>query len=184
MSSEHDKKRKLITLRRDTTAMMVPSGARILLHQGTEVTITQSLGNAFTVNVFGNLARIDGRDADALGEASRDPLAALPEDASTEERVMAMLKEVYDPEIPVNIVDLGLVYTCVVKADDAGRYAVSITMTLTAPGCGMGPVIVENARDNVSSIEEVATVDIEMVFDPPWDRSMMSAAAQLELGLL
>lgn len=178
------KAKELITLRRDTVAMMVPSGARIMLHEGTEVTITQSLGNSFTVNVFGNLARIDGKDADALGLEANDPLAELPEGASTEDRVMAMLKTVFDPEIPVNIVDLGLIYTCGVSEVEDGEYIVNICMTLTAPGCGMGPVIVADAKEKVSSLSGIKEVNIEMVFDPPWDRSMMSDVAQLELGVI
>lgn len=177
-------KKEIICLNRDTMAMMVPSGARIMLHKGTEVTITQALGNAFTVNVFGNLARIDSKDADALGREIEDPLTNLPEDASAEDRVMAMLKTVYDPEIPVNIVDLGLIYTCGVSDVDEGKCNVNICMTLTAPGCGMGPVIVADAKDKIQSLPEVDEVNIEMVFDPPWDRSMMSEVAKLELGML
>ncbi|MCB1826896.1 MAG: putative Fe-S cluster assembly protein SufT [Coxiellaceae bacterium] len=180
----NENKKEIISLSRDTIAMMVPSGARIMLHAGTEVSITQALGNAFTVNVFGNLARIDSKDADALGKEIKDPLADLPEDASAEDRVMAMLKMVFDPEIPVNIVDLGLIYTCGVNEVEAGQYIVNICMTLTAPGCGMGPVIVADAKEKVLALPEVNEVNIEMVFDPPWDRSMMSEVAQLELGVL
>lgn len=176
--------KEIITLNRDTMAMMVPSGARIMLHEGTEVTITQALGNALTVNVFGNLARIDSKDADALGREIEDPLADLPENANTDDRVMAMLKTVFDPEIPVNIVDLGLVYTCGVSEVEAGQYNVNICMTLTAPGCGMGPAIVADAQEKVKALPEINDVNIEMVFDPPWDRSMMSEMAKLELGMM
>lgn len=177
-------KKEIISLKRDTMAMMVPSGARVMLHEGTEVTITQALGNAFTVNVFGNLARIDSKDADALGREMKDPLMDLPKDASAEDRVMAMLKTVFDPEIPVNIVDLGLVYTCGVNALEDGKYNVNICMTLTAPGCGMGPVIVADAREKIKALPEIDEVHIEMVFDPPWDRSRMSEVAKLELGMI
>lgn len=176
-------KKEVVSLSRDVLALMVPSGARIMLHQDTEVTITQSLGNAFTVSVYGNLARIDGKDADALGKVAADPLADLPPDSSIQDQVWAMLRLVYDPEIPVNIVDLGLVYACDVTEKD-GEYWVAIRMTLTAPGCGMGPVIAADAQDRVRSIPKVADAEIELVFDPPWDRSMMSDEARLELGLL
>src|SRR5262245_60542522 len=126
-------KKEIIALFRDVVAMMVPSGARVVLHAGTEVTITQALGNAFTVTVYGNLARIDSKDADALGKEIHDPLKDLPEEASIEERVIAMMKTVFDPEIPVNIVDLGLVYTCSVTLEEEEQYVVNISMTLTAP---------------------------------------------------
>lgn len=182
--STHEK--KIIILNRDCMALLVPSGARIMLHLGTEVTITQSLGNSYTVSVYGNLARIDGKDADALGETSVDPLAELPEEATLDDKIWWQLKTVYDPEIPVNIVDLGLVYQCDTKPDseDPARWHVHIVMTLTAPGCGMGPVIAHDAKQKLLSIPEVKSVDIEIVFDPPWDQSKMSDLAKLELGLL
>jgi probable FeS assembly SUF system protein SufT len=191
MSSE----REIIALYRDCTAMMVPSGARIMLHQGTEVTITQSLGNSYTVNVFGNLARIDGKDADALGKTVHHPIEDLPEDCSLEDKIWAQLKTVFVPEIPVNIVDLGLVYGCKIevlpenneenpnKAMLNNHYRVNISMTLTAPGCGMGPVIAEDAKQKVLIIPEVKEAEVEITFDPPWDRSMMSDLAKLELGI-
>lgn len=175
--------REVVILARDVMALMVPSGARIMLHKDTEVTITQALGNAFTVNVYGNLARIESKDADALGKDVADPLDDLSEDASTEDKVWAQLKTVYDPEIPVNIVDLGLVYAVTMNDAVENTCTVSVTMTLTAPGCGMGPVIAEDAKQKILSIPEVTEATVEIVFDPPWDRSMMSDAAQLELGL-
>ena len=167
-------------------ALLVPSGARIMLHKDTEVTITQSLGNSYTVAVYGNLARIDGKDADALGKTPVDPLADLPEDTSIEDQVWLQLKSVYDPEIPVNIVDLGLVYQCNITPDltDNTGYHVKIIMTLTAPGCGMGPVIAHDAKQKILFIPGVKNVDIEIVFDPPWDQSKMSDTAKLELGML
>jgi len=176
--------RQIIMLRRDTPALMVPSGAQIILHQGTEVTITQALGSSYTVNVFGNLARIDAKDADALGLKAKSPLEDLPSDASLEDKCMTMLKTVYDPEIPVNIVDLGLIYNCEVKEREDGTFYVWIDMTLTAPGCGMGPVIADDAKTRVLTIPEVSDVHVEIVFDPPWDQSMMSDAARLQLGML
>ena len=179
------KEKKAVCLRRDTFALMVPSGARVMLHQGTEVEITQSLGNAFTVNVFGNLMRIDGRDADAIDEIVTDVLADLPKDATVEEKVMAQLHTVFDPEIPVNIVDLGLIYRVVVEKDPENTdfYKVDIDMTLTAPGCGMGPVITGEAKGRIESIPEVSEVSIEMLFDPPWEQHMMSEVAKLQLGM-
>lgn len=177
--------KKAVCLSRDTFALMVPSGARVMLHQGTEVEITQSLGNAFTVNVFGNLMRIDGKDADAVGETVTDPLHDLPDGAGVDEKVMAQLHTVFDPEIPVNIVDLGLIYRVEIDSDPEkeGCYTVDIDMTLTAPGCGMGPVIAGEAKGRIESIPEVSTVKIEMVFDPPWDQSKMSDVAKLQLGM-
>lgn len=176
--------KQIIVLNRDTFATLVPSGAHVMLHQGTEVTITQSLGNSFTVNVYGNLARIDSKDADALGKEVPDPLANLPEGATVEDKVWTQLHTVFDPEIPVNIVDLGLIYKCEITQKNDNTYNVHIHMTLTAPGCGMGPVIAQDAKDKVLHIPEVSEADIEIVFDPPWDQSMMSDVAKLELGLL
>ena len=177
-------KGEIIYLQRDTMAHMVPSGALIMLHEGTEVRITQHLGDTFTVNVYGNLARIDGKDADALGKERANPLAELPEDANLEDKVWAMMRQVYDPEIPVNVVDLGLIYTCDIQFKDDNAFHIDITMTLTAPGCGMGPVIADDIKRAVSSLEEVESVEVEFVFEPAWERSMMSESAKLELGML
>lgn len=178
--------KSIIILNRDCMALLVPSGARIMLHKDTEVTITQSLGNSYTVAVYGNLARIDGKDADALGKTPTNPLDELPEGASIEDQVWLQLKSVYDPEIPVNIVDLGLVYHCTVQPDlqDNTGYHVNIVMTLTAPGCGMGPVIASDAKQKVLSIPAIKSAEVEIVFDPPWDQSKMSDVAKLELGML
>lgn len=177
------KEREIIILNRDIFAMLVPSGARVMLHEGTEVTITQALGNSFTVSVYGNLARIDGKDAEALGKKVYNPLNDLPEGASIEDQVWAQLHTVYDPEIPVNVVDLGLIYSCKIEGE-AGNYLVNIEMTLTAPGCGMGPVIVEDVKEKALSVPGVSEVEVELVFDPPWDQGMMSDVAKLELGIL
>lgn len=177
--------KQIIILNRDCTALLVPSGARIMLHSGTEVTITQSLGNSYTVAVYGNLARIDGKDADALGKTPSNPLDELPENATIEDQVWMQLKSVYDPEIPVNIVDLGLVYRCDIVANlTENNYDVFIEMTLTAPGCGMGPVIAHDAKQKVAMIPLIKNIEVEIVFDPPWDQSKMSDIAKLELGML
>lgn len=175
--------REIIYLLRDCTVSMVPSGAKMQLHKGMEVRITQQLGSSFTVEVFGNLARIEGKDADALGKETADPLAELPPDASIKEQVWAMLKTVYDPEIPVNIVDLGLVYDCAITEPQPGQHEIVISMTLTAPGCGMGPVIADDAKQKLQRIPTVTTATVTIVFDPPWSREKMSDAAQLELGM-
>lgn len=174
---------EIIYLLRDCTVSMVPSGAKMKLHKGTEVKITQQLGNSFTVEVFGNLARIEGKDSDALGKETDDPLAALPADANINDQVWAMLKTVYDPEIPVNIVDLGLVYDCTITEPEPTHYEVVISMTLTAPGCGMGPVIADDAKQKLQRIPTVTTASVNIVFDPPWSREKMSDAARLELGM-
>ncbi|EKD91856.1 MAG: hypothetical protein ACD_29C00342G0004 [uncultured bacterium] len=178
--------KEIIVLSRDCMALLVPSGARIMLHVGTEVTITQSLGNSYTVAVYGNLARIDGKEADALGKIPMNPLNDLPDNATVEDRVWRQLKSVYDPEIPVNIVDLGLVYCCDIQPDliDNTGYHIKIEMTLTAPGCGMGPVIASDAKQKLLEIPGIKSAEIEMVFDPPWDQSRMSDVAKLELGVL
>ena len=184
MSTEQLK--QIVILSRDCPALLVPSGARIMLHKGTEVVITQSLGSSYTVSVYGNLARIDGKDADALGKTPVNPLADLPKDATIEDQVWQQLKSVYDPEIPVNIVDLGLVYQCEIlpDIDDNMGFTVKIEMTLTAPGCGMGPVIAYDAKQKIMAIPAIRNAEIEIVFDPPWDQSKMSDMAKLELGML
>jgi probable FeS assembly SUF system protein SufT len=175
-------KAEIIYLLRDCYVAMVPSGAKMKLHKGMEVKITQELGSSFTVEVFGNLARIEGKDADALGKQTADPLAALPADANIHDQVWTMLRTVYDPEIPVNIVDLGLVYDCVIdEADD--QYKITVNMTLTAPGCGMGPAIADDAKQKLSRIPGVNSATVNIVFDPPWSREKMSDAAKLELGV-
>ena len=173
-----------VTLTRDCMAAMVPSGARILLHEGTEVTIVQSLGNSMTVNIYGNLARIEKKEADALGLVVEDQYEPMPEGLALIDQVWHKLKQVFDPEIPVNIVDLGLIYK--VSIDDAqpNIALVTVTMTLTAPGCGMGPVIIEDVKQSIFSLNTVTDVEVDLVFDPPWDKSMMSDIAQLELGVL
>lgn len=172
----------IIILSRDVDAYLIPSGARIYLQEGTEVTITQQLGGSYTVNIYGNLARIDGKDADALGRESEIVPTELPEGANLADYVWTQLKSCYDPEIPVNIVDLGLIYDCEINKEDAG-HIVKITMTLTAPGCGMGPVLAGDVKQKILSLPTVTDVEVELVFEPPWDRSMMSDEAKLELGM-
>ena len=169
---------------RDCEATLIPSGENVSLKAGSCVLITQTLGNSYTVYVHGNLVRIAGKDGDALGlEALQDP------DVNTmtgtlEEKIETILKTCYDPEIPVNIVDLGLIYEKQVQEISPQNYHIFIKMTLTAPGCGMGPVLVNDIQEKLKQIEGVSEVTVDMVFDPPWGREKMSEAAQLQLGLL
>ncbi|KZY67213.1 putative Fe-S cluster assembly protein SufT [Oleiphilus sp. HI0071] len=179
--------REVVVTKREIAARIVPAGTEISIPKDTFVTITQSLGGTFTVSVNGNLARIEGRDADALGKTVVYEEVAAPEDGSvSEEQVWAALNQVYDPEIPVSVVELGLIYNCKVKQNeqDASKYDVFITMTLTAPGCGMGPVIVDDVRHYVARVPNVSRVEVDLVFDPPWNNDMLSDEAKLELGLL
>jgi probable FeS assembly SUF system protein SufT len=178
-----------IILKRDCEAVLIPAGNKITLQAGEPVIITQSLGGSFTVVIHGNMARIDARDADALGHA---PPAAVPTEAPaapetatvSEEQVMEKLRTCYDPEIPVNIVDLGLVYDLQIQPLPTGGRRVEIKMTLTAPGCGMGPVLQQDVETKVSSIPGVAEAAVFLVWDPPWNREMLSETAKLELGMM
>ena len=174
-----------IILARDCEATRIPSGASAVLPAGTRVTITQTLGGNFTVSTEdGALLRIADKDADALGE--RAPAAAAPapmvEGPFEEERVWEQLRTVFDPEIPVNLVDLGLIYRCQAVPLPEGGQRVEIAMSMTAPGCGMGDVLKEDVRRKVQSVPGVREVDVEVVWDPPWDASRMSEAARLQLG--
>lgn len=170
---------------RDCDAVMIPAGDEVTLPAGTVGYITQSLGGSFTVFVDGNLFRVAGVDADAIG---KEPVAppSLPEDATIEDvekLVWSQIKTCYDPEIPVNIVDLGLIYECEVKAGEDGEHDVEIRMTLTAPGCGMGEVLVMDVKDKVELIPTIRQARVELTFDPPWSREMMSEAARLQTGM-
>ncbi|MCW8331434.1 putative Fe-S cluster assembly protein SufT [Photobacterium sp. SDRW27] len=177
-----------VTLLRDCNAIAIPSGIATILPKDTEVLITQALGNTFTVNDHGRLLRIAGADADALGKTRVTTLQSKPEShllfEVDLEQVKAQLRTCYDPEIPVNIVDLGLIYhlSCETLLD--GRQMVRITMTLTAAGCGMGPVLADDIRQKVLTVPGVDLVDVKVVYDPPWSREMMSDAAKLQLGML
>lgn len=173
----------ILTLHRDVDGLLIPSGARIHLQEGTEVVVTQALGNSFTLNVYGNLVRIDGQDADAIG---KEPIKAeeLADDASIEDRIWAQLKTCFDPEIPVNIVDLGLIYAIEALPLGKDEFRVNVEMTLTAPGCGMGPVIADDVKRKIESLPPVDLAEVNVVFDPPWTQEKMSEAAQLQLGML
>ena len=172
--------RKLIPLQRDVNARLVPTGDPVTLPKDVFVTLTQALGGTYTVVHAGNMARIDGEDADALGFEPEVLSFPPPRDALIDaSQVSEALASVFDPEIPVNIVDLGLVYD--VQIDNPGK--VQINMTLTAPGCGMGPVLVKDVERRLCQVPNVDQVSVELVFDPPWNRDMMSEEAQLSLGL-
>lgn len=174
-----------VEFERDCAAVIVPHGDEVNLPAGTVGYITQALGGSFTVFVEGNLFRIAGEDADAIGKEPPEPIT-LPEDArdeDVEELVWRQLHTCFDPEIPINIVDLGLVYACDVRHDEDGGRHVAIKVTLTAPGCGMGDILVEDIRQKVALIPTIVEVDTELVFDPPWNQSMMSEAARLETGM-
>ena len=174
-----------VVIFRDVRAVMVPAGAEVTLKVGQAGYITQALGGSFTLYVDGNLFRIAGEDADAIGqEVIKAP--ELPKNATEDDVLKAVweqLRTCYDPEIPINIVDLGLVYDCTVKANADGTRTVDVKMTLTAPGCGMGEILVDDAKDKIERIPTVSEARVELVFDPPWNQSMMSEAARLQTGM-
>lgn len=174
-----------IRLERDCAAIIVPAGDEVTLPAGTVGYITQSLGGSFTVFVEGNLFRIDGVDADALGKEPL-PRPELPANATDDDfaaLVWSQLETCYDPEIPVNIADLGLIYRCDIEKLDDGQRRIEVDMTLTAPGCGMGDILVADVQNKLGLIPTVSAVDVELVFDPPWNQSMMTEAARLEVGM-
>jgi len=174
-----------VVIKRDVEGLVVPTGTPVVLPRDSLAYITQAMGGSFTVYFEGNLIRVAGADADALG---KEPVAppTLPENA-TDEQFEALaweqLKTIYDPEIPINVVDLGLVYGCSISRQPSGERTVNIMMTVTAPGCGMGEILLEEARQKISLIPTVAEVNVELVFDPPWNRDMMSEGARPEPGL-
>jgi probable FeS assembly SUF system protein SufT len=180
--------REEITFSRNAEAIMIPSGEPVFMPQGARATITQSLGGAFTlITDRGLMVRISGNEVEAIGktpqEVAQAPEAEKLTPDTVEQLVWDQLRTCYDPEIPVNIVDLGLVYLCDVQENGDGAFDVKIKMTLTAPGCGMGPVLASDVKGKVESLPSVKTTDVEVVFDPVWDRSMMSEAAKLQLGI-
>ena len=175
-----------ITLTRKCAAVIITAGDEVTLPEGTSGFITQALGDSFTFYVEGNLFRIAGIDADALGKEPIKP-PTVPPDATEkdfESLVWQQLRTCFDPEIPINIVDLGLVYRCDIERNDAGQRIVEVDMTLTAPGCGMGEILMADVREKIEIIPTVERADVELVFDPPWNQTMMSEEAQLEAGLL
>jgi probable FeS assembly SUF system protein SufT len=175
-----------VVLNRDVEAVIVPAGTSLTLKAGLAGYITQALGGSFTLYIEGNLYRIPGEQADAIG---KEPIRApeLPPGATEEdvrELAWAQMRQCYDPEIPVNIVDLGLVYGCAVTPEADGTRKLSVSMTLTAPGCGMGEVLVRDVREKLELIPTVSKADVQLVFDPPWSQAMMSDAAKLQTGMM
>ncbi len=182
-----------VNLTRDVRAAVVPAGEIVTLVKGEPATVTQALGGNYTVVVHGNMFRIDRRDADALGlEVTPDPAgdgaaageAEINDPEELEQRIWAAMRNCYDPEIPVNLVDLGLIYDCVIDPLPEGGHRVSIKMTLTAPGCGMGNAIAADVESRVREVPGVREVEVALVWDPPWNQEMMSEAAKLQLGFL
>ncbi len=175
-----------VVLSRDVEGVIVPAGTPVTLKAGLAGYITQALGGSFTLYIEGNLYRIPGEQADAIG---KEPIRApeLPPGATEDDvrdLAWAQMRQCYDPEIPVNIVDLGLVYTCAVTPAPDGTRKLSVSMTLTAPGCGMGEVLVRDVREKLELIPTVSQADVQLVFDPPWSQSMMSEAAKLQTGMM
>jgi probable FeS assembly SUF system protein SufT len=175
-----------VVIQRDVKAVVIPAGASVTLRSGQAGYITQALGGSFTIYLEGNLFRIAGEDADAIG---KEPvkLPELPPNATTEDVrrvVWDQMRTCYDPEIPINIVDLGLVYECDIRHNEDGTHDVDVRMTLTAPGCGMGEILVQDVKEKVELVPTVRKADVQLVFDPPWNRSMMSEAARLQTGML
>jgi probable FeS assembly SUF system protein SufT len=181
-----------LELKREVEAVQIPSGESIKLPLGLKVIITQSLGGTYTVATDFGLARISAQDADALGidlEADKkeqdSSSSNIPTDVGDlEGQVWNQLKNVYDPEIPVNIVDLGLVYDCKVEQDAEGKNTAVVKMTLTAPGCGMGPTIAADAQSRIMTIEEMDDAAVELVWEPAWNQGMISIEGKMKLGMI
>ncbi len=174
------------SLSRDVTAVIIPVGEEVMLREGTSGFITQALGGSFTIYVEGNLFHVSGSNADALGKEPVPP-PQIPDNATDtdiEAVIWEQLKTCYDPEIPVDIVNLGLIYRCEITPLGNGQRSVSVDMTLTAPGCGMGDVLVADAREKIEIIPTIADVVVELVFDPPWNVGLMSDEARLQTGLM
>ena len=184
------------SLTRDVEAVQIPSGEPLQLPALSKVYITQQLGGSYTVMTDFGLARINGEDADALGpdiaeeaaeakeKAAAEKAAQSTGEAPDEEAIWQQLRNVYDPEIPVNIVDLGLVYSMNVTETESSGYAVEVQMTLTAPGCGMGPAIAEDAKQKVLLVPGVDAAEVNLVWEPAWDQSMISEEGRMVLGLV
>jgi probable FeS assembly SUF system protein SufT len=176
-----------VILTRDVEAAVIPIGDRVTLQKGGQAYITQTLGGSYTVIVNGNMFRIEGKDADALGlEVAAKPAStgAPVTQEQLEKEVWNQLRSCYDPEIPVNIVDLGLIYDCHLTPVAPGSHRVEVKMTLTAPGCGMGPMLAQDVQHKLLNLEGVDDVTVELVWDPPWNQGMMTEQAKLQLGLL
>jgi len=180
-----------IALKREVAAVRIPSGEPVTLPAGLEVGITQSLGGTYTIVSDRGMMRIEARDADALGlEVSvtlpaGGPSSEQPLDGKqTEEKIWELLKTIYDPEIPVNIVDLGLVYDLALEPKDDGTRKALVKMTLTAPGCGMGPVLQNDAKTKIQALPGISEAEVVLVWDPPWHQGMISEVGRMKLGMV
>jgi len=176
---------ELIKVSRDCDAILIPGGEKVVLVEGTHVRITQALGGDYTVYVNGNLLKVSGKDSDAIGiknDVTKENVLEKNTEVN-EDRIWEVLKTCYDPEIPVNIVDLGLIYDMKLDKDIEG-ITINIKMTLTAPGCGMGPVIAQDVEDKLMDFATVNRVIVDLVWEPVWNQAMMTDAARLELGML
>lgn len=177
------------TTTRDVEAVQIPMGNMTTIPQGTQGVITQALGGTYTIATYQGLARVAEKDLDALGlEKPSEANGSAPNQTRdgdvTEDEVWAQLRQCYDPEIPVNIVDLGLVYDCHLTKKEDGQTRVDVKMTLTAPGCGMGPFIAQDAQSRILTIDGVDEADVQLVWDPPWSQSMISEAGRMKLGMV
>jgi len=177
-----------IILSREVDAIQIPSGDALVIPAGTPVVITQTLGGTYTVATQVGLARVSSKDADALGISEEEhqekaKVANALKDAPLEEQVWAQLKEVYDPEIPVDIVNLGLVYDCTINEEE-GKKIVNMKMTLTAPGCGMGPVIAADAQSRIMTVEGIDDAQVDLVWDPVWNQDMITEEGKMKLGMV
>jgi probable FeS assembly SUF system protein SufT len=174
---------ELIELKRACDAIEIPSGVHRVLPQLSRVRVSQFLGTGYTVvSDMGCMFRIDAKDADALGMTPPVAEEQKASEAFSEQMVWDQLKTVYDPEIPVNIVDLGLIYSCEITPHEQGGKKIDVKMSMTAPGCGMGGVLKADVESKLSRLPEVKAVDVQVVFDPPWNPGLMSEAAKLQLG--
>lgn len=180
--------RQEVIVSRDCPAVSIPYGSPVTIEKGCEATITQQLGGSYTVMVEGNLYRVEGVDGDALGFEPTEAVRHVPDGPLTEQNIQdaawSLLATCYDPEIPIDIVNLGLVYRCDVTQLGEDRFRIEVQMTLTAPGCGMGTMIADEARNKLLSIHGVDEVTVDLVWDPPWSREMISEPARLQMGLL
>tara|TARA_X000000368_G_C23022644_1_gene708719 strand:- start:878 stop:1426 length:549 start_codon:yes stop_codon:yes gene_type:complete len=176
---------ELIKVSRDCDAILIPGGEKVVLVEGTHIRITQALGGDYTVYVNGNLLKVSGKDSDAIGikkDVTKENVLEKNTEVN-EDRIWEVLKTCYDPEIPVNIVDLGLIYDMKLDKNIEG-ITINIKMTLTAPGCGMGPVIAQDVEDKLMDLATVNRVIVDLVWEPVWNQAMMTDAARLELGML
>jgi probable FeS assembly SUF system protein SufT len=176
---------KEVITTREFEATEIPSGMKIKIPEGTNVAITQSLGGSYTIMTpYGYMARVDGKDADAIGEETVTADAEAAAGKTPEELAWDQLRTCYDPEIPVNIVDLGLVYKCEVAPRPEGGNKADVRFTLTAPGCGMGDVLKDDIKNKLLAVPGIDDAEVQVLFDPPWNMSMMSDAAKLQLGMM